>query len=140
MKNRVNSFDLFVRLDEQESMTDESSIKMLKSKLKSIVHNSTSSISAMESHAGMTVDPFIIAKIAVAADYMEEIEEFFRNYEGEGMPMDAQMGVDENLPDGAEEDMDFSNEGGEEDQEEEDQEDTEEEDTEEGEENEDEEE
>jgi hypothetical protein len=32
----------------------------------------------------METDAYMVAKIAVAASYMDEIEEYFRSYEGEG--------------------------------------------------------
>ena len=95
MKNRVPSFDMFVRLDEQASAVsnDASSFKMMKSKLKSAAYNASSAIATMESNPGCVVDPYIIARIAVAADYLDSIEEYFRNYEGDASasPMDTPM-------------------------------------------------
>jgi len=84
VKNRVNSFDMFVRLDEQLSTTDDSSVKMIKAKLKSAAYNASSALSLMESNPNVTVDAYILAQIAVAADYLDHIEEYFRNFEGSG--------------------------------------------------------
>ena len=87
LKNLVDSFDMFVRLDEQLDTTASDSFKMLKSKLKSASYNASSAISLMEGNPGVTIEPYIIAKIAVAADYLDSIEEYFRNYEAEGASM-----------------------------------------------------
>jgi len=84
VKNRVNSFDMFVRLDEQLSTTDDSSVKMIKAKLKSAAYNASSALSLMESNPNVSVDAYTLAQIAVAADYLDHIEEYFRNFEGEG--------------------------------------------------------
>lgn len=81
-KNRISSFDLFVRLDEQLNTGDDASVKMIKAKLKSAAYNASSALSLMGSNPGVQVDPYILAQIAVAADYLEKIEEFFRNFEG----------------------------------------------------------
>ena len=99
MKNRVNSFDLYVQLNEQASTTEESAHKMMKSKLKSIAYNASSALSLMEANPGFEVEAYILAQIAVAADYLNNIEECFRGYEGNveppmdnvDTPMDAPM-------------------------------------------------
>ena len=57
---------------------------MLKSKLKSVSYNASSAISMMESNPGVMIEAYIIAKIAVAAEYLDSIEEYFRNYESDG--------------------------------------------------------
>ena len=90
IKNRVPNFDTFVRLDEQAS-SDDSSLKMMKSKLKSAAYNASSALSLLENNPGIEIEPYIIAQIAVASDYMDHIEEYFRNYEGDaaGLPADG---------------------------------------------------
>jgi hypothetical protein len=109
IKNRVPNFDTFVRLDEQANM-EESSLKMIKSKLKSAAYNASSALSLLESNPGVEIEPYIIAQIAVASDYMDHIEEYFRNYENEGTepaPTDGMdlgaIGGDETMPDAQEE-------------------------------------
>ena len=84
LKNRVESFDMFVRLDEQmdaSAGTADSTTQMVKTKLKSAAYNASSALSLMENNPGVVVDPYILAQIAVAADYLDKIEEFFRSYE-----------------------------------------------------------
>ena len=99
VKNRVNSFDMFVRLDEQLSTTDDSSVKMIKAKLKSAAYNASSALSLMESNPNVTVDAYMLAQIAVAADYLDHIEEYFRNFEDGGG--DAGLPSGEETPDEA---------------------------------------
>lgn len=122
-KNRVESFDMFVRLDEQLDTTANDNYKMLKSKLKSVSYNASSAISMMESNPGVMIEAYIIAKIAVAAEYLDSIEEYFRNYEAEGAiaapiaPMAAptdslDMGDDtDSMDDMGDEDMEDDEEG-----------------------------
>ena len=96
-KNRVSSFDVFVRLDEQISSTEESSLKMLKSKMKSIAFNASSATSLIDGNPSMEIEGYIAAKIAVAADYLETIEEYFRNYEGGDSTSTTDPGMGDDL-------------------------------------------